>query len=208
LPWEYYGSEQTHNSERSHIIEKAYQVLLSLHDNERRASIEGFNVILASIAFRGEAENSIQFLDDMRFYGVTPNIDSYTYTLEALGRYVARHNHFQQRKRDRNVLQKHIQWADDCITAIESHRLVPSDHFIRAYAAFLSSVGELDTANNVILDSIRSGISVSDQTIYLLATRNIEMNNIFGAKALASLLEDSDPVLARKISDVERLVIE
>lgn len=137
--------------------------------------------------------------------GITPNADSYSFVIEALGRDIKK----RLKTKDHAYMQRNIEVADTILSMMEGEGTTPSTHVIRNYIELLCLAGESETATSVVEDYLSSGDpsvrkTVNNITIYRVATENAAQGNFEVARDLASKMTEYVPALDRRITSREQ----
>lgn len=183
-------------------VDKALHLLIQ-EDSGDLQCLENFNVVMSSYAERGDVNETIGILDTIRQHGFKPNQDSYSYSMEVLGKDL----HRRKTAKDRACVHKNIELASSLLTRMEEEGVAPSADAVRNYVELLCMGNELETATALVQDCLSSDEMVSivnNKTLYRVALSNADAGNIEIAKMLAAKTSEEFPILDRKIRSKEQ----
>ena len=175
------------------MLDAAMQLLASTPELQ---TLETFNAVMSCYAERGDTFDVFGILDHMVLKGISPDCNSYSFAMEALGKCLHRRRQLDNPSR----VQENLDLADRILSMMEVNHVLPSTDFVRNYVELLCLVGETKTAD-VLVDDMLKQIpdSVCSKTLYRLAVANAEKGEFERAKQLASFITDHIPTLMTKI---------
>jgi len=182
-----------HRSSDEGMIDAAMQLLASTPELQ---ILETFNAVMSCYSERGDTLDVFGILDHMVLKGISPDCNSYSFAMEALGKCIHR-----RRLHDKpSKIQENLDHADRILCMMEENHVLPSTDFVRNYVELLCLVGETKTADALVDDMLEQfPESVCSKTLYKLAVTNAEQGEFERAKKLASRITDHIPTLMSKI---------
>jgi len=187
----------------------------SLQDDSQGSNLSpaAVNVLMSAHAWKGNVGDCMTLLDQMSRSDLSPDMNSYCFALESVGKTLRRlvqntNLRISNRKRQ-SLLETWVTAVDEILTRLEeTPGLSPNNHFIRNYVEFLCILGEVDTANQVTIDFLRSnnqsgGPLVDNKTLSRVAVANAEVGNFDKARAHIASLSESLPFLEIKIANMQ-----
>jgi len=121
---------------------------------------------------------------------VSANADTYSYILEGVGKALFTMLHDQNTTDSfrEYAINRALGQAQDLLDEMEERNIIPSHHVVRQYVELLCTVGDIETANTMVLDYLQSTndpttwegdsqIEMSSRSIYRVARANLESGN-------------------------------
>lgn len=180
------------------ILDAGMQLLASAPELQ---ALETFNAMMSCYAERGDFADVFEILDCMHMKNITPDCNSYSFAIEALGKNI----HRWKKSCDSIRLQENLDHANRILSMMEESCIPPSTDFVRNYVELLCIAGESETADLVVDDILVSfPKSVCSKTLYRLALANCERFEFERARQLASRITDHIPTLMNKIRSLEQ----
>lgn len=157
---------------------------------------------MSTAAERGDVNGIIELYTLFSENNVEPNADTFSFAFEALGKRVRWVNQSRQKPPSLGESETYIATADSFIQRMEDCNVKPTHHVIRDYVEFLCLMGQVETANSVVLGVAEEPSIVSSKTCYRLATANCRQQQFDVALEIAQLQKDSPmkSLLLRNIS--------
>lgn len=157
---------------------------------------------MSCYAERGDANQTLELLETLKEYGLTPDANTYSFGIEALGKDL----HRRKKTDDRSRVHRNLDLASSILTMMEEDGISPSADVVRNYVELLCLTEEISTATSVVDDFLSNGETkcVNNKTLYRVALANVEAGNLEEGKRLASLTSEVIPVLHRKIRSMEQ----
>jgi pentatricopeptide repeat protein len=157
---------------------------------------------MSSYAERGDVSQAVGILDTIRQYGLKPNVDSYSFAVEVLGKDI----HRRKKANNSEWVNRNLDIADSILTMMERDGVAPSADVVRNYVELLCIANEVSTATAIVTDCLSNDQHhcVNSKTLYRVAMANAEAGNFEMAKELSALTSERIPVLHRKIHSKEQ----
>jgi pentatricopeptide repeat protein len=166
-------------------------------------TLETFNAMMSCYAERGDTYDVLALLDNLLLKGISPDCNSYSFAIEALGKNI----HRWKKHHNPGLVQENMELADRILGMMETNQIWPSTDFIRNYVELLCIAGESKTADLVVDDMLEKfPKSVCSKALYRLAITNTENGDFERARELASRITDDIPTLMTKIRSREQRV--
>ena len=177
------------------------------NDEEKpRFPLAALNVILSASAERGDLDNSVKIMNMVEEAKLPTNVDTFCFAFEALGKHLGFHLKKNNQRGVRNrkevcgyVLSRAMEYLD-----MMDARGIPLDHHIvKEYVELLCGADEVQTATQVVLDSLQSG-TVNNKTLYRVSISNAEKGDFDMARELAGKGTEPMPFLLGRIDRMEQ----
>jgi len=164
-------------------------------------TLETYNAMLSCYAERGDSRDVFSIIDIMLRKNIVPDINSYSFAMEATGKNV----HRRKQHHSPDLVRRNLDDADRILSMMEENYILPSPDFIRNYVELLCITGESRTANLLVDDMLeRVPQSVCSKTLYRLAVNSTENGDFERAWHLASHITDHIPTLALRIQSRQK----
>lgn len=156
---------------------------------------------MSCFAERGDAREANGVLDFIRGSGISPNIDTFSFCLEALGKDI----HRREKRNKPGAVRRNIHEASRYLTMMEREGLSPSSDVVRNYIELLCMAGEVETATSVLKECMENiPTAVNSKSLYRVAISNAEVGDFETAHELANLIDDNIPSLWRKMRSIQQ----
>lgn len=178
--------------------EKGMQILESSED---LVSLETLNAMMSFFAFRGDVTNVFHILQSMRSHKIKPDINSYSFAMEVLGKHILS----LEKNPTPYQLQTNLDHARDILDDMEKDGILLSRDLLRNYIELLCVTGESAMANLVVDDMIRDSPDVvCSKTLYRLIKESVDNGDFERARTLAALIRDDIPTIWNRIRRQEQ----
>jgi hypothetical protein len=186
-------------------INEAIKQINVLHDSGTPVTVSCLNVILSCLAEIGDSVGAFDLIFKRfdNIYNLKPNVDSYCYALESLGKRVLRslrHSSAEETK-ENCILQAGI-----LLNRMEQQNIVLTQRIILEYTELLC-LTDLATASHVVFDTYSELGFVHSKIIYRVAMANSKSGNHDIAKKIASLADIEMPNLLLNLKGNELMAI-
>jgi pentatricopeptide repeat protein len=163
-----------------------------------RISIGSFNTILSAFSGMGRIEQAMDFLEQASALGLEPDVESYSFAIEALGKDLLR----RRGAIPKALKEKSLEQAGSILDEMEQRNVSPSHDIVRNYVELLCLSGEVATATGVVKDALASNQPplVSNKTIYRIAMANADQGHFCAARDLAYRTSEPIRTLHRNIN--------
>jgi hypothetical protein len=167
----------------------AEEALLSISKDGMRLSTAMVNTIVSGWAERGEVEEVQRILRTYFVQGLlTLDADTICFALEVLGKYLRRRERAGQS--DEYITTKCLTDADEILTMMEDHKIIPTANIVREYVELLCLGGEVELATQVVRDFRNSNFEVNAKTLYRVASVHMDAGNPSVGMEIAGWDED------------------
>lgn len=175
--------------------------LKDLRQGGMDVTVAQLNVILSAGAERGDIDRTLAILEEYARNNLQPNVDSYGFAFEALGKHLKRRT---RKLPEPSLVVDCLSKADMFLTMMEENNVAPNHHVIKEYVELLCIAGEVETATSVVLDSVQTPGLVNSKTLYRVAMANAHQGQIDIARKMEALSAEPMPFLADAIAKRER----
>lgn len=169
--------------------EKGIEILES---STELVSLETLNAMMSFCAYRGDVANVFYILQSMRSRNINPDIHSYSFAMEVLGKHILTWD----KSPTPYELQENLDLARNILDDMEKDGILLSRDLLRNYIELLCVAGESAMANLVVDDVIRDSPDlVCSKTLYTLIKANVDNGDFERAKMLAGQIRDDIPTI-------------
>lgn len=172
-----------------------------LESSEDLISLETLNAMMSFYAYRGDVTNVFHILKTMRSRNIKPDIHSYSFAMEVLGK------HILALTSNATPYQLQVAWdhATNILDEMEKDDVLISRDLLRNYIELLCVTGESNLADSVVDDMIRDSPDlVCSKTLYTLIKVNVDNRDFDRARTLARQIRDDIPTIWNMISRQEQ----
>lgn len=208
------------NFRRLDLANELLQSYLTGHSDAITFSPTAMNVLMSAFAERGNVDRTLSLLDEFHKSDKRPNVDSFAFALESIGKATARmvkneKLRMSAEKRS-HVIESYLSMTDRVLTQMENESIEPSNHVIRNYVEFLCLADQVDTATGVVKDLLERQIEreprnetiVENKTILRVAVANAECGNFGLSRRLAASTSEHLPFMDSKIDKIEERLLQ
>lgn len=184
-------------------VDHGYNLLTSQKTDGVKISLASLNVVLSAAAELGDVDRAFTTFEAFDLYEIEPNVDSYSFLLEALA--VSVNQRTQKDDEQRRLDAPGRMDAASAILSLMEEKEVPmSQHCTEHYAQLLYNVGRLDAATEFLLDSLERGDTVNNRIIIIMSKNNAQAGNIEVARLLATKTSEHFGHLDHRINGFEK----
>lgn len=185
---------------------------------------KALNVLMAAYAERGNVDITLNLLEEFYKNEMAPDVDSFTFALEAVGKATARMVKNEKLRmapeKKARAIESYLSVADSILSRMEEPQgpegktIVPTNHLIRNYVEFLCLVKQVGTATDVVVDALEREAEsedapniVDNKIILRVAIANAEEGNFDMARRLAASVSEPLPFMDAKIDKIEESLL-
>jgi hypothetical protein len=151
----------------------------------------------------GDVDRAFATWDDFNTYNLEPNVDTYSFLLEALAVSIsplAKRTDAERRQDAPGLLDA----ASAILSLMEQNGVPMCQHCINSYVQLLCNAERLDAATEFVLDSLEKKELVGNRTLLVVAKNNAKAGNFDIARLLSSKTSEHFDHLDHKINEFEK----
>jgi pentatricopeptide repeat protein len=161
-------------------------------------SVASLNVILSACAGIGDVDRAFATLEDFKRYKLVPNVDTYSYALEALTRSID--PEFERDSKRRKEKASACREAAESILAEMAEKgLSPCHHCIEEFTLLLLNIGQDIAATEFVLERMDEGLHVGNKTILILSSKLADLGEFKMARLVASRISEPMPFIESRL---------
>ena len=192
--------------------------LKSASEDDFTPTIAAINILMSSYAWKGDIPSSLDQLGAAIEIGILPNVDTFSYALESVGkgtkRAIDNKNASMDDVKRQSIVDENVKAADTILAyfekAVDSEGkpLEPNHTFVRNYVEFLCLIGQIETATMVARDFLEQGKKngmrlVDNKTLSRVSIANASVGNFETARCFLACMSESLPHIENKVDRLE-----